>query len=224
MYRATVIRSAVLWVSAALALLASTSAPREARADAPVVRPEVMAGDTWTYRRMDYWNNSVAGTRTLRVSAASDKAIQVVSQLGGKELDEIYTPEWNSVSTFAGNFFPEHGVLRFPLRPGDAYKVSFEQRFGANLERRTKNEASARVIGWEQVTVPAGRFRALKIEIDGSFQRIDASISGSIRYVIWYVPEVRRWVKVTFEDVIVTGSPRGPNTRFGEELVEYRLQ
>ena len=62
------------------------------------------------------------------------------------------------------------------------------------------------------------------MELDGSFQRLDTSIAGSARNVIWYAPEVKRWVKQTYEDVILTGPRRGPNNKFGEELVSFKLQ
>jgi len=80
-----------------------------------------------------------------------------------------------------------------------------------------------RALGWEEITVPAGKFRALKIEAQGSFRRTgDGSGSGTARNVIWYAPEVRRWVKMTREETFLR--KRGGGDHSGEELVAYRLQ
>ncbi len=89
-------------------------------------------------------------------------------------------------------------------------------------------------VRWEDVEVPAGRFRALRIEADGHMFRLNSIIGagsgsrvrGIARTVIWYAPEARRWVKYSYEDYI-NGEPGGmlmANDHVGEELVELRLQ
>jgi hypothetical protein len=93
---------------------------------------------------------------------------------------------------------------------------------------KARNERQVDVIGWEDVTVPAGKFRALKIVSDGRFERTSDAMRGTSRNVIWYVPEVRRWVKLTLENRSdsakgkVKGKGRGEHT--GEELVAYELK
>jgi hypothetical protein len=47
------------------------------------------------------------------------------------------------------------------------------------------------VLGWEDVEVPAGKFRAVKIKYR---QRVIAGVSAGIGY-FWYVPEVKYLVK-----------------------------
>jgi hypothetical protein len=87
---------------------------------------------------------------------------------------------------------------------------------------RTRAEGVVRVLGWEEVSVPAGKLRALKVEAKGSFQRLDTSFRGWQRTVIWYSPEVKRWAKFTFES-----GGRSPNQLDlirSVELVEFKVQ
>ena len=115
-------------------------------------------------------------------------------------------------------------MLKFPLQIGATYKLIYEMEFGAARNWRVRQEHTAKVLGWEEIVVPAGKFRALKIETEGEFQRLDTSASGTSKFSIWYVPELKRWAKIMYEDVINVGFPRGANNKFGEELVEFKLQ
>lgn len=137
---------------AAVAVFLTFPALCAAQADALVAKPEVKAGDRWTYRRMDY-----------KVTWAHEN-----------------------------------------LRRGSA----------------TGNERTAKVVGWEDIRVPAGKFRALKVEAKGSYQRLDKRTSGSARDVFWYVPGVKRWVKYAAEDY----GDAGYYENIGEELVAFAVQ
>jgi hypothetical protein len=196
-----------------------------AQADAPVARPAVKAGDRWTYNLMDYWSNRVTGTREWVVTAATDMIIQaVVTEPGKPEYDESFTPEWNGVSTALGTYLPDTGLLIFPLRTGARYDAEFEMIFGPQRNWRSKHSRKVHVVGWEEIAVPAGKFRVLKIVAGGSFQRLDTSMAGTATWTVWYSPEVKRWVKFLIEDDILVGFPRGPNNKFGLELVSYKVQ
>jgi hypothetical protein len=232
----------LLIIAALIAAVAPV--PCAAQSDAPVARPEVKVGDQWTYRRMDYWKNRTTSTYQLRVTFANGKSILAVVEEGGKEFDSSYTGDWNAiVSAFdQAVISPDTGLLHFPLQRGASYASAFQ------LDA-TKREAGARAIqgvstsdldlkvkvaGWEDVAVPAGKFRALRIESEGGVRRQQGfnpsggpapSTRGFARIVVWYVPEVKRWVKYTYDDSIMQfAGLMSPNERIGEELVEFRLQ
>lgn len=123
----------------------------------------------------------------------------------------------------SGSFYPDTGLLRFPLRPGMRYSAQFEVVRPRQSTFDSKVTLGVQVVGWEEVSVPAGRFRALKLEATGSYERQDKEkqASGAMRYVIWYVPGLKRWAKFTLQ----TDSPRrGAGTRQTEELLSYRVQ
>lgn len=72
-----------------------------------------------------------------------------------------------------------------------------------------------KVVSFENITVPAGEFRAFKIE----FIQLDYMMSGELRVYIWYSPEVKREVKFQFGPVYggwrITGQ--------GYELKSFKL-
>lgn len=193
-----------------------------ALAQEAVPRPEVKPGDRWTYRKIDLWNNKQIGRPNLTVAFANKDVINVVQKRGQDEIDVSYTSEWNLVNDFnSGVYNPHTGLLRFPLQVGASYPTRFEVTRRRQGAFRTRIEATMKVVRWEDVTVPAGKFRALKVEGNGSYQRQDTFSSGQIRYAIWYAPAVKRWVKFTVEN---TDSRGQPFTRETDELVEYKLQ
>jgi hypothetical protein len=196
--------------------------PCAAQAEAPVPRPDVKVGDRWTYRRMDYEANRSRGNYEMHVVFAERGVIQVVTDQRSGETDTTYTSDWNAVTLPGRVFSPHTGWLIFPLRSGASYRAAFEV-VQLKRDHKVRHEYQVKVMGWEEVTVPAGKFRALKVESEGSFQRADdAFVSGKARSVIWYAPEVRRWVKMTREER--PNRRRGGGDHSGEELVEYKLQ
>jgi hypothetical protein len=189
----------------------------------PVLWPEVKAGDTWTYRRMDYFTNRPDGLLRETVSFANEQAIQTVAKRGGddSEIDTTYTAEWNFVSTANGAIFsPDQGLFHFPLRPGDAHEAHYSTKFPQQGAYEVRHDRRVKVVGWEELSVPAGKFRALRIESEGRFQRVDTAISGTAKETAWYAPEVKRYVKWTFEN----WNFRGRIQWWGLELLEYKVE
>ena len=114
---------------------------------------------------------------------------------------------------------------RFPMAPGNEWKYEYEGRLGLFSARY---DMSATVVGWEDVTVPAGTFRALRIAHTGSWSR-EADFSregrtgtwtGSVKVTYWYAPAAKTMVKTL---CTWTSSYRGTAAAFQEELVEFSL-
>ena len=188
-----------------------------------VPRPEVKPGDSWTYQRMDYFTNQPDGRVSDTVTFANERVIQLVATRGrdDKEIDTTYTAEWNFVSTANGAIFnPDQGLFRFPLHPGDLHEAHYNVKFPQQGAYEVRHDRRVKVVGWEEVNVPAGTFRALRIESEGGFQRQDTFVGGKAKEVAWYAPEVKRYVKWTFEN----WSFRGRNQWWGLELLEYKVQ
>lgn len=186
------------------------------QSDAPVRRPEIRVGDSWTYRST---NLLAPGThvQSTRVTFVTDKLILVVSALksDGREYDSSYTSEWNTVTYVARNLYrPHSGLFRFPLRIGEKREVKYELLLPQSTTVESTSTGTITVVGWETVEVPAGRFRAIKIEMDSTVQPANNSASFSRRLTSWYVPDVRRWVKL---------QGATPRASFSEELLEYKL-
>jgi hypothetical protein len=206
-----------------LALLLAVPLLCAAQAEAPVARPRVNVGDYWAYVVIDLSNNSIIARRDIRVTFANDEIIHTVTTLaeGDKPHDVTFSADWNQISSVNGAvFYPRNGFFRFPLQVGATYPAVYEFKMPRHGALHLKHDRSVKVKGWETIEVPAGTFRALRIEVDGTFQRLDTSVSGKARNVIWYAPEVKRWVKWTYEDETF----RGRGNWEGFELIEYRLR
>ena len=207
---------------AAAALAVAAAAAYAAEPDA-VPRPPVKPGDTWTYQRVDYWTNKPTGRLRETVTFANDRVIIAVGLRGKaeKEVDATYTADWNFVSTATGRVFdPDQGLFRFPMRPGDTHDAKYDMKDPTEGPYEVRFERHVKVVGWEDVTVPAGKFHALRVESEGPFQRVDIGVSGTAKETAWYAPEVKRYVKWTYEN----WNFRGKNQWWGQELLEYKVQ
>ena len=103
------------------------------------------------------------------------------------------------VPAFAQATDADGPVQRPDVKVGDKWTEYRRPRLGAF---HIKYERTAKVVGWERIVVPAGEFRALKIELSGYGRRLDrpGSQPAAARWRIWYAPEVKRPVKFEFQE------------------------
>ncbi len=185
-----------------------------------VARPEIKIGDSWTYQTKDLWTNTVTSSFEVRVTFSNPTVIHVINTTKQSERDATYTAEWNAVVQAGGTVcVPHRSLLKFPVRTGSSHRAKYRlQNSKTNLG--SNYDMTVKVLGWEDVEVPAGKFRALKIEANGNYQRYDIARGGGARYVIWYAPQVKRWIKWRSEE---TDWARQPYIRREEELVKFKL-
>ncbi len=194
-------------------------------------RPLLAKGDTWTYRT--YTESASAGRQTateqFTVTFVSDKVIIGTSnRIAGArqtESDWSWTPDLNFVTTtIVGvssegdkiTYSPHRGTFRFPLRPGDTYQADYDLITGTRDYTRVafKFNRIAKVVGWEDVAVPAGRFRTLLVEAKGTIRFVANGKSGPATDKLWYSPEVRAWVKFEVNN---------DGAKWQSELESYKL-
>jgi hypothetical protein len=183
-----------------------------------ISKPPVQVGDRWTYRRMDVRRSALQYTFEHEVTFVSSETIIVLETRNNDKNDftATYTPEWNGTSYGTGQVFqPQTGWFRFPLVIGDRYSGKFEQVAKKGSQVRVAFEGDVHIVGWEDITVPAGKFRAIKMSSTGTYRRLDVIGSGQYSAATWYVPALRRWVKQTYED---------PGVSRADELVEFGLK
>ena len=202
-----------------VALLCNSSTTSSA--DEAVVRaPYVERGDCWSYRAENIQHQG----KPIRdyelcvnlVDPSKDRIFAVATvKDDGREIDMVYSTEWATYASVTG-MISRQGVrpYRFPMKVGDAYSMEFDflnPRLGTNAGT-VRNEV--KVAGWEDIAVPAGTFRALRIEMKGRTKRTDQISEFDQSTTIWYSPQVRRHVK--FQN-------RNPWQTQGEELTSFRL-
>jgi hypothetical protein len=198
---------------AALALV-GTTAPAQTSAPASVDAPSLTPGDAWTVRYSD-------GTRASKKFLREEAGILVfeVSQTPqGRGASQGLLHLTRDLSTVrlldaAGmelqRFVPHSLGLQFPLTIGKVWQGT-SQRVDAGKDAGTF-VGRYTVTGIETVTVPAGTFRAFRVE--GQTYEVRAP-TNRWRFVHWYAPEVRTEVKLQATE---------PDGRVTEvELVEFR--
>jgi hypothetical protein len=213
-------------------LLGCANPAQESGAGAVVLWPDVKTGDCWTYRRVNYLTDAIRDTYELCTTFADAKAIHSIARFEGltEPTDLTWTADWNPVTFSNAVQRTEAGLLQFPLKLGHEYHAIWEEEvFSMGL--RTRHERIVKLERWEEVVVPAGTFKALRIEARGTYERTWGGISirnsGPARSTIWYAPAIKRWVKrvdevgLNFRGDYQMGSEM---TRTGEELTGFRFR
>ena len=183
-----------------------------------VAAPEVKVGDRWIYKRTDRRMKPPTSLYEMRVTFVDSRAIHTVLARQGDaaESDAVFTPDWSGVvAVDEGVMEVEKAILQFPLSRGRAYQAAWDIRRPRMGEFHVRHERAVKVVGWEEIEVPAGKFRALKVQAEGTFQRLDRPVSAWAKNTIWYAPQVKRWVKSVYQD---------PQLEIVEELYFYRVQ
>jgi len=190
-------------------LLAALRAPAQKPKRAPADFFPLRVNDSWTYR------NTEAGGYTLKVLSEEPQTgalVRYVVELnaGTKILKVFSKPEgW---VLFHKESYPEHEGLEATYEPPKQYlpnplvvgqKWEWTGKDPTQVEYRESN----RVVATENVTVPAGKFRAMKIvsEIVGTAPMTRTS---------WYAEGVG----------LVKSTTEGGQIKYGSELTDYSFK
>lgn len=158
---------------------------------------EFAVGDRWEWRQFD--NRTKLEESGRSVVVVDDKGARAVMVEGmQRPLDYPYLAE------------PSAKPWRvWPLAVGKQWSIDMDY---VRPDRTTGNlKQDARVVAYEEVTVPAGKFMAFKIEQDG-YIRTSTGFNGRMVETFWYAPAARADVKHV---------RRVANNDFTRELVKY---
>jgi uncharacterized caspase-like protein len=184
---------------------ASTPRPTEALAattSPTTARPDLLprAGDTWRYRVQDQFRlGDLYVTARVNEVTAEGVAETWTTTSDAKVRTSLtqHAPGFNALPdwTLAPPEFAPYLLATGTLRPG--------QRIGEQQRRIDQVVVPIRVSveGEEDITVAAGRYRAVKVVLRGRAegQARGASKAAPVQteQVVWYAPEVKRIVKQT---------------------------
>ena len=203
-----------------IGILAGIWGSAHAADESPIARPYIEVGDCWTYRAENIQNRGPINVYELCVSFVDYKKDVVLAvakvESTEREIEISYTTDWTPHNSITGTVFPGGAkYYRWPLTVGDTYTTEVEWRQPqVNATLSGNITYSMKVVGWEDVKVPAGNFRAMKIEGRGINARHDSPARYPVAITLWFAREVQRTIKFEYW----TG-----NNRVGEELVSYRL-
>lgn len=127
-------------------------------------KPAVKVGTSWRMRVADGMTRVPISETHYRIAAVTDAEVQIhddagepivlldIADYGVKRLGDIV-------------FDPMVQRLRYPLAPGGRWESTY--RYSTAQCGATQATMSYKVAAWEDVTLPAGKFRALRVESSG---------------------------------------------------------
>jgi beta-lactam-binding protein with PASTA domain len=197
-------------------------------ARAPAADPAMPhAGDTWRYRYTSAWPNIPRKVMVHRVLDATRSQIrESVSAEGGGEPDvKVFSPGVEIVTRTVGGVTldefapflqafsdPEQGWRKTGIPPPRGAQFSS----GWSI--------TARYVIDETVSVPAGNFKATRIDVRGRLLGAPPTAAQqveSFEYRVWYAPEVKRVVKYERDSFSQSNAPLD---RDRYELLDYRVR
>lgn len=212
--------------AAGLALAALCSARAPAASDAAVQAPTLRVDDTWVYR---FTENDQTTPLMQRVTGVDADGYRLESQeidFGGFQRVRL-DRQLNLLEREVGahrlvSFTPFYPYFHFPLEPGAEWSGEVAIRHNWETGYQLDRNLRFRVVGWEEVRVPAGIFHALRIEGEGrNSGRIgERELHGRVHERLWYAPAVRNVVRREFDEPAATGGRH----KLTWELLEHHLQ
>lgn len=86
----------------------------------------------------------------------------------------------------------------WPLEVGKKWEAQTDWVSATGQSGRTKQDAL--VAAYEEVTVPAGKFMAYKIEMKGFYNNVSSGHNGRQSQTVWYAPEAGTAVRLVYDD------------------------
>jgi hypothetical protein len=216
-----------------------------------LAQPQYSPDDVWIYR--DQFEKGATHREThdeISVIRVNDRSILLgVKAAGSQNLakEVMFGLDWSRFRNLNGVETTVNRPLAFPLAAGKSWNVDYVENNPNQQVLRVHRVLPYRVSGWEEIVVPAGKFRALKIEANGNWDADTAprvidnavvmrngvaaaqsterkvlpssKVGGRIYNAYWYAPQVKRWVKAIEESYAPDGTRSESSL---SELESYR--
>jgi len=155
-------------------------------------------GDKWIFTGGSVWEvvDSDESTYTIKSSDLKTSRIYRIYIRDKSSLNILYSIEGEKRKEYKG---AHKRLLNFPLEIGKTWKdrfVSRARRSGIGDPENMYFETFT-VLGWEDITVEAGKFRAIKIEYTQEGMGGARNWQGKAWF--WYSPDVKYLVKCQYE-------------------------
>ena len=169
---------------------ASHSAPAE-----QVAAPTLHSGDVWIDR--------IQGTnREFRIESVQSDGTMNVSFWGSEmttdpNLNTIVYRSLTEASSDPSISDKPEMWFSFPLYPGKTWVNDYSWKITGASASTGQAEDVGKVLGWEEVTVPAGTFHCLKVEVTSRFFG-KGGMFDEAQLTYWYSPKANRFVKFDY--------------------------
>ncbi|WP_028535861.1 hypothetical protein [Paludibacterium yongneupense] len=170
---------------------------------APAQKPKLTVGDKWSYHSTSFKDYSI------EVAEVTNKSVDMKYQTGGHR---IFLPSLNYHYTneeLHSDVYVK--MYSWPLTTGKKWEYP-------TYQDGHKLTTTAIVVGYESITVPAGKFMAVKIVYRCKWFRNGAS--GDAVKTIWYSPVVKSYVREQIDGFDAGGVKRYSSFT---ELLSYNV-
>ena len=160
---------------------------------AKVERAEPKVGNTWTYAVLDPLSRAQTSEFVVTTMSIDDSQIKTeVKTSSGSTGISITDRDGRVIADTQRAYTPPKQTYSYPLEVGKKWEYSTTFPYPACGTSRI--DIKAEVVGWETVTVPAGTYRALRVDHSGYWNNCYGSDRHTEKY--WYVPALKADVKV----------------------------
>lgn len=196
--------------------------------------PVVKEGESWEFQTYDAWSGRMTSTASKQVIGTMGEFVRVsydsreISKTGdvGRPVqnDATLRADMNATVVVGGQKY-EKIYYKWPLEVGKRWSSQFKTEVPASSlspASTTMTTMDSEVKEWETVTVPAGKFKTLKIVTKATWT-VGNSVSpgGSFTITRWYSPETKSDVLYTYDSF---GADGAPLTRNKQQLSTYNLK
>jgi hypothetical protein len=220
-----------LLVSVAVLSAILVCRPARAADQASIGQPAYLVGDSWVYDRSREIGKKFSQERVdLKIDRVGDETMLVGFKLDGSPNDfddQAMGLDMSGRAIVDGQQKVTARLFSFPMKVGDKWTEDFVDPRRKGIQTSAHVTMTYKVVGWEDVTVPAGTFHALKIEGNGlltaqvffpakaiaageagpsdatSISHVQTAHSGTMvqpRYrLIYYAPQIKNYVKLIYE-------------------------
>lgn len=190
--------------------------------------PNITRGDTYITEYQDPDNIKPSYRTVRKVLSVGEGKITIASKnvndKTGKERTLQFTSEWNLMSSRSpdGNgmdYSPPLKYFDFPLFPGKTWRQTSR---GTNIQTyAVRDHTVSAVVGdWEDIIVPTGKLRAIKITLHTELIDLSTGQKSTETDISWYAPEIRRSAK----SEIIAQDFQGRQERRFIQLIHHDLK
>ncbi len=188
--------------------------------------PRLAVGDRWVFRTEDKVNPAYSNTVERKIVALSSGGfVQTSRNLKSNYTRRgEFTQEWAVIATSAPkekvtSWDPPYKYHEFPITPLTKWSGRSKRIVEDSSEAQETHTSEAVVGGWEEVTVPAGKFWCVRVSRK-AYTFVGNEIVVDAEDVSYYSPKAKRSVRTTESSVNRKTGQRGVREI---ELLEYSL-
>lgn len=146
-------------------------------------KPAAQVGSSWRIRVADGFTKVPISETTYRVTAATDGEVQTQNE--ANEVAIVLDAASHALKRNGAVVFePPLQRVRYPMSAGDRWESAYV--YNSPTCGSTQSTLNFKAVAWEDVALPAGKFRALRVESEGVLRNSCGTNRHAHKH--WYVP------------------------------------